>query len=202
MNLALFDFDGTVTTQDTFTPFIHYAIPTFRRTIGAILLSPMILAYKKKFIGASSLRQKVCQIGFAGRKVEEVRVLGESYARNFLPTLIRQQAKDRIAWHRQQGDRIVLVSASLDVYLTEWCQANQIELICTELEIVNGHYTGHYQNGDCTGIEKARRICQRYQLQDYPIVYAYGDTSEDHAMLELAHEKIYGWRPFDSGEVK
>jgi hypothetical protein len=31
MDLALFDFDGTITTGDTFTPFLRFAIPRRRR---------------------------------------------------------------------------------------------------------------------------------------------------------------------------
>jgi phosphoserine phosphatase len=47
--------------------------------------------------------------------------------------------------------------------------------------------------GECSGGEKVRRIRERYDLTQYPIIYAYGDTDEDREMLELAHEKYYRW---------
>ena len=34
---------------------------------------------------------------------------------------------------------------------------------------------------------------QRYQLNRYALVYAYGDSAEDREMLELAHKKYYRW---------
>ena len=43
MNLALFDFDGTITECDTFTPFIKKAIPRSRMIVGRLLLMPSIL---------------------------------------------------------------------------------------------------------------------------------------------------------------
>ncbi len=48
--------------------------------------------------------------------------------------------------------------------------------------------------GDCSGEEKARRIRQRYDLPRYPIIYAYGDTGEDEAMLRLAGRKYFRWQ--------
>jgi hypothetical protein len=41
---------------------------------------------------------------------------------------------------------------------------------------------------------RLRRIVERYEPSRYPVVYAYGDTSEDREMLGLAHKKYYRWR--------
>ena len=38
MNIALFDFDGTVTFKDTFIPFIYFAASPRRIALGAVLL--------------------------------------------------------------------------------------------------------------------------------------------------------------------
>ena len=39
MNLALFDFDGTITSKDTFTPFIYLSVPRNRGKKLIILTS-------------------------------------------------------------------------------------------------------------------------------------------------------------------
>jgi phosphoserine phosphatase len=41
------------------------------------------------------------------------------------------------------------------------------------------------------GEEKARRVCARYDLKQYPLIYGYGDTKEDFALLRLAHKKVF-----------
>jgi phosphatidylglycerophosphatase C len=51
MNLALFDFDGTITRGDTWTPFLRYSA-TRPRIAAAVLLSPLIVAYKAGWISA------------------------------------------------------------------------------------------------------------------------------------------------------
>lgn len=111
-----------------------------------------------------------------------------------LPGVIRNQALERIEWHQRQGDTVVIVSASLDAYLQPWCDSIGVELICTELEERDGRLTGRYRHGDCSGPAKVRSIRERYDVSRYPLVYAYGDTSDDRAMLELAHRKFYRWR--------
>ena len=87
-----------------------------------------------------------------------------------------------------------LVSGSLDVYLTEWCRRRDLDLICTELEVEDGTVTGRYRQGDCVGSEKARRILEKYNLADYGVIYAYGDTSDDDDMLRMATRKYFRWR--------
>jgi HAD superfamily phosphoserine phosphatase-like hydrolase len=106
-------------------------------------------------------------------------------------------ALDRIEWHKQQGDEIVVVSASLDVYLEHWCRSIGVGVICTELEDAAGTLTGRYIKGDCAGAEKVRRIRARYDLNRFSRIYAYGDSEDDREMLEIAHEKYYRWMKID-----
>ena len=92
---------------------------------------------------------------------------------------------------------MVIVSASLDVYLDPWCEAIGVERICTELDVRNGRLTGRYRQGDCSGQAKVRRIREQYDLSQYSVIYAYGDTSEDREMLELAHRRYCRWAEVD-----
>jgi phosphatidylglycerophosphatase C len=196
-NLALFDFDGTITSNDTFTPFILQAVKPTRLALGKLVLSPLIAAYKLGLLSASRMRRSMVRLGFSGRRSDEVRSAGLAYSRTRLAGVVRGKALERIRWHQAQGDEVVVVSASLDVYLTDWCREVGVELICTELEERQGVLTGHYRDGDCSGPEKARRVRQRYELDSFALVYAYGDTCEDEAMLALASRRYYRWPELD-----
>ncbi len=87
-----------------------------------------------------------------------------------------------------------MVSSSLNVYLKDWCQQQGIDLICNQLEVRAGRYTGELQQGDCGYVEKANRVQQKYKLSDFDAIYAYGDSPNDHAMLALADYKFYQWQ--------
>jgi HAD superfamily phosphoserine phosphatase-like hydrolase len=97
----------------------------------------------------------------------------------------------RLEWHKARGDEVVVVSASLDVYLEPWCDAQGIHCVCTRLEERDGVLTGRYVEGDCTGPEKARRVLARFDRRQYASVYAYGDTSEDEDLLAIADRPFY-----------
>jgi hypothetical protein len=40
-------------------------------------------------------------------------------------------------------------------------------------------------------LQKYAAILERYDVSRYPVIYAYGDTSDDREVLELAHRKFY-----------
>lgn len=101
----------------------------------------------------------------------------------------------RLRWHQDRGDRVAVVSASLDAYLKPYCEALGVDRICTELETEQGVLTGRYRGGDCTGEEKARRVRSRYDLAGFDTVYAYGDTNEDQQLLRLATHPFFRGKP-------
>jgi HAD superfamily hydrolase (TIGR01490 family) len=197
INLALFDFDGTITTRDTFTPFLRFAIPPTRAVLGGLMISPVVIAHRLRLISTTSTRPIVARAGFQGVPVDAVRALGRRYTTEVLPTVVEAQAMERLQWHRDRGDIVAVVSAGLDVYLAPWCAAHGVELICTQLEERNGRMTGRYRRGDCSGPTKATLIRATFDLDRFETIYAYGDTVEDREMLAFANRKFYRWKEVD-----
>ena len=191
--LALFDFDGTITFSDTWTPFMRLAIRPRRMLAARILLGPVVVGYRLGLVTASTGRVIAARVAFAGEDAAAIRCLGRDYAARTLPARIRPAAIDRIEWHRSRGDDVVVVSGSLDVYLRPWCEQQGVACICATLEDRNGRLTGRYVDGDCSGAEKVRRILERYRAERYDEIYAYGDSGEDRELLELANRRYYRW---------
>jgi HAD superfamily hydrolase (TIGR01490 family) len=191
MNLALFDFDGTITSNNTWTPFLKFAVRPSRMVVGRLLLLPVIVSHRLGAVPAGRARQIANCVAFCGERSSALRQYGMKYATDVLPRTLRQSALDRIEWHKSQGDEVVVVSASLNVYLGPWCEARNLLYICTTLEERAGRLTGRCVDGDCSGAEKVRRIRERFDLSRYTVLYAYGDTPDDREMLELAHRKYY-----------
>ena len=190
-DLALFDFDGTLTTRETFPDFMRYAIARPRLLVGGVLLAPVVFGYRRGWVAGNPTRASIVQVGFRGVDAERLRAQGAAFARDVLPGVLRPEAMARLAWHRQRGDRVVVVSGGLDVYLAPWCRAQGLDWICSSLEARDGVLTGRYAGAQCVADEKARRVRERYDLAGYRAVHAYGDTHEDHALLALAHHATY-----------
>lgn len=197
MNLALFDFDGTLTHADSFTAFVLYAAGTRRLVSGTVALLPLIARYRLGRVRGPEMRAAMVRRAFGGRRFAEVLDLGERFSSDVLPELVRPRALERLRWHRARGDEVAVVSASLSLYLAPWCLRHGVDLLCSELEVQDGVLTGAYAGLDCTGDEKARRVRARYALDRYDAVYAYGDTVEDRELLALAGRAFHRWAAFD-----
>ncbi|MBN1501051.1 MAG: HAD-IB family hydrolase [Spirochaetes bacterium] len=196
MNLALFDFDGTITYKDSYTGFIKFSVKWKRLIAGLILLMPVIIGYKLKLLSSAKTRQIITYFSFHGCSHSEINELGLKYSGEIIPLFIRNIAIEKIQWHKQQGDKIVIVSASINIYLKHWCEKHGLDLICSELEIKENKLTGNYINGDCSGKKKSERILEKYDLQIFNKIYAYGDTIEDKEMFDLADIKYLRWKEF------
>ena len=93
---------------------------------------------------------------------------------------------DRIEWHKKNNDKIVVVTASPDLWLNDWCKKNHLDLVSTRLEEKNGKFTGNLIGMNCFGPEKVRRVKEKYELENYEKIYAYGDSRGDKELLEFA----------------
>lgn len=194
MNLALFDFDGTITTRDVYPGFLQYCSPRWRVVPGWLVLGVPYLLLRRGWFSPDRMRRLAAFVTFAGASHARVREAGARYARDVIPTLLRPEAMQRLAWHRAQGDRIVVVSGSMIEYLGPWCAAQGIDLVCNEPASRRGRMTGFFAKEDCANDAKLRRLAQVLSLRDYALVYAYGDTAADRAMLDAADRRWYRWR--------
>ncbi len=194
MVLALFDFDGTITTHDSFREFLLFSFGRKLFLRKTIRVAPWIAGFVCGLMARERAKEKVCQSFFGGMKVNCFSELAQNFCENRLEQMVRPAAMSRLAWHQKLGHRVILVSASLTDYLRFWCSRHNIELISTRLEQSNGTLTGRFATPNCWGPEKVRRIRELLATEDYEMIYAYGDSRGDKEMLGIAHEK--GFRIF------
>ena len=116
MKLALFDFDGTVSNRDSFLLFIRYAVGERDFILGAGALSPRILLYKMGRYPNYQLKQDFLKYFFSGWEEDVFNQTARRFATEKIPGILRPQAMQCIRSHHEQGDRVVLVSASLEKF--------------------------------------------------------------------------------------
>lgn len=200
MDLALFDFDGTITDREAFVDFVRFAVSRRRLALGYAVLSPLILGHRLGWVSPSEIREAISRVAFRGKRVAALATIGRDFAKQELPQRVRLWARERLDWHKERGDTVVVVSASLDLYLRPWCEGEGVALIATELVERQGVTSGRYLNGDCNGSEKKRRVLQRYDVAQFGEIYAYGDTEGDRDMLNMADHAFF--RPGAEGPVR
>lgn len=199
MNLALFDFDGTITDREMFAAYLVQAATPRRLLLGRLLLAPLVVGYKLGWLRPGLVRAVAIRFSLTGTSLEHLRASGTAFAERVLPAMIRPEALERLRWHQERGDAVVVVSGALELALAHWCARHGVELIASRLEIRDGIATGRYAGPQCAGEEKVRRIRERHDLTRFATIYAYGDTPEDEAMLALAHRRWYRWQERTAG---
>lgn len=191
MKLALFDFDGTITTHDSLIKFIRYSVGDIKFILGIIFLSPMLVAYKLKLIPNYKAKQWMLSYFFKGMNEQKFKKLAQSFSLNQIDTFLRPKAMKKIEWHKEQGHIVVVVSASIECWLKPWCDRNGLQLIGTKMEAIDDKISGNFSTKNCYGPEKVNRIREVYNLEDYRYIYAYGDSRGDKELLKLANSGHY-----------
>lgn len=194
MQIAFFDFDGTITKDDSLLKFIRFVVGDLRFVIGVFALSPILVAYKLQLIPNYKAKQKMLSWFFKGMNERDFFEVANEYSLVHIDKILRPKAMEKIRWHKEQNHTIVVVSASLECWLRPWCEKNGLELIGTKLEIIEQKVTGNLLSKNCYAQEKVNRIRQMYDLTKYERICAYGDSRGDKEMLELAQETEY--KPF------
>lgn len=185
--LALFDFDGTLTTGDSFIAMLRYQIGVWNIAWGIARWSPWLLGYSVGLVSRTRIKELVLNWLFGGWYRSEIEHTCRHFSHHYLHHHIRKDALSRMLAHRDRGDQVVVVSASPVEWVKPWCDHYQVACITTHLDYhENGHFTGRLKGANCYGEEKVRRIRQVYPLEAFQHIYAYGDTPGDLPMLSLA----------------
>ncbi len=194
MDLALFDFDGTITNRESIGEFIKFILGRefFFRMMPIL---PSLFLYLIGLYGNKQIKEKALTLAISGMEISKLEKKAQEFSSYVLPRFIREKAVERLRWHKDKGDDVVIVSAGLGIYIRPWAQANGIDkVIAMDLEVDRERCTGRLIGENCYGKEKVERIKREIKLDKYDKIYAYGDSRGDREMLAIADEAYY--RPF------
>jgi phosphatidylglycerophosphatase C len=192
--IAAFDFDGTVAAGDAVVPFITRVtgrVPTLRAFAS---IAPLA-----RFRNRDLLKERFLAETVKGLSEDQLNAAGVAFARHWQVSKVRPPMMERVDWHREQGHRLVIISASLDVYLKPLGQMLGFDdVICTQLEFVDGIATGRIIGGNMRSANKAHALNDLVDDRDMEI-WAYGNSAGDIAMLTRADRAFWVTR---SGEIR
>lgn len=189
--IAFFDFDGTITTQDTMLELARFSAGNTNYWLGMVKLSPGLVAMKFSLLSKEKAKERFLKYFFGGKTVGEFDELCRLFTAQRLPLLIKKEALSEINRHHSAHTPVVIVSASGENWVAPWCRQNNIQCIATRLEIRDDKITGLLDGKNCNGIEKVSRIKACFNLADFNNIYCYGDTNGDKPMLALATKPFY-----------
>jgi phosphatidylglycerophosphatase C len=190
VKLAVFDLDGTITRHDTLLPYVmgfHRSTPW--RLLGALRVVPVLILFVLGLADRGRIKAALIKGTLGGCSGDAL----DAWTARFVPKLLASglmaDAVDRIAAHKRDGDWLVLMSASTDLYVPDIAHALEFnDVICTGVKWTDDRLDGDLSTPNRRGAEKAR--CFEALIRKHPGVAtaAYGNAGSDLDHLRLADD--------------
>jgi HAD superfamily hydrolase (TIGR01490 family) len=191
-HLVLFDFDGTITKKDSLKEFLFFYHGRLKVILGFFILSPVLALFVLKILPNHLAKKILLMYFFEKESIGAFNTKCNDFAIQAIPKILRSDAIKQINQHLSNRETVVVVSASPQNWVKPWCDQMGLHCIATKLEVSeNQKITGNYNGKNCYGQEKVERIKEKFNLSNFEMVIAYGDSRGDREMLELAHTKYY-----------
>ena len=199
--VAAFDFDGTLTRADTLLPFMIFSLGWLGFLRAMVLSLPWLLGYALRMMSNHRAKARLLQVGFSGQSYDRIALKAGLYVAEALPGQWQAWTLGKLLEHQRLGHRCLIVSASPSLYMHAVGRSLGLDtVLCTEMEHLNGVYTGKMATPNCHGQEKVQRLQawldKTYGPQNPPALHAYGDTSGDKPMLRMADLAWYRGKPW------
>tara|TARA_B100000029_G_scaffold198492_2_gene196815 strand:+ start:53855 stop:54526 length:672 start_codon:yes stop_codon:yes gene_type:complete len=193
---AFFDVDGTIINATIVHYYVYYRTSGYsdlKRRIWMIGFFPKIIYYFFLDKINRSYFIKRFYLQYQGFQHEECLSKSEQLFKELISPRLFAGAVERIRNHQKNGDKVVLVTGSLDFImepLVKYIKADK--LIALTMKVKHGRLTGE-TIGDPIGDNEKARIVLEY-AEEHSIVlaqsYAYADSSSDLPLLNLVGNAI------------
>jgi HAD superfamily hydrolase (TIGR01490 family) len=188
--IAIFDLDGTLTRRDTFLAYLHFVLKRrIARLAQCARLPWSVLLYQSGLRPRDWLKQDFVAAVLGGCSRAEVNAHTAAFIGQFGPGLIKPAALEVLRWHQSQSHRLMIASASLDIYAlrlgTLW---GVPEGVCTQVKWEADRITGMLDGPNLRGEAKLTAVKDALGLTagDRPEIFAYSDHHSDLPLLKFA----------------
>jgi HAD superfamily hydrolase (TIGR01490 family) len=182
--IAFFDMDQTVLCSHSAYLYLRerwrQRLPTWREWLAFSLVSGIYSALNLPLFVMDGFHR------LAGGDAASLRDLCASCYQDVLVQYLSPAAVERVRWHEQQGDVVVLLSAATQFGVEPVARHLGVFYRCTELEVAGVRLTGRTLGEVCYGRGKQRwaeRIAREWAIRLDQCAF-YSDSYSDRALME------------------
>ncbi len=185
--VAVFGVDGTLLRGDCLQMAARRSLPPLGQVKAVLVCVPWWVAWKLRLVRSGRFKQQAISACGVCRTVNRANAQGRSDW--LLPVLqgqLRPEALQRLRWHQQRGDRVLLFSASPRLLLQPLADWLEVELLCTELAQQQGQWLPRLSSPNCKGPENVRRLELHLGSLEGLVIESYGVSKGDRELLQAA----------------
>ncbi len=192
---AFFDLDKTIiATSSAFAfgrEFMHNGLITTSEALQMSLAKATYMIAGQSSEQMDTTRDQLAAL-VAGWSVDKVREIASDTMHNVVTPAIYAEARELIAFHRNAGHDVIIISASASHLVDLIAEELDIhQVVATELEVEDGRFTGEILFY-CKGAAKAQAIAELAEKNNYDLAasFAYSDSATDVPMLEVVGNPV------------
>lgn len=192
VRVAVFDLDGTITKRDTLIPYLAGWLRSHPgRALQLWRLPGALLRYALLGRDRGRLKTDLLRIAIGPAERAEVLAWSDTFVAGLRPPFLHEKALAAIRRHREAGDHLVLLSASVDLYVPLiGARLGFDETVCTGVRWRGGRLDGRLTTENRRGEEK-RRVVEGLRARFAPARFAaYGNAVSDFAHLAVVEEPL------------
>jgi HAD superfamily hydrolase (TIGR01490 family) len=125
--------------------------------------------------------------------MEKLAELHQEFMRNYIQPMMLHKANELLAWHRAQGDYLLIITATNGFVTRPIATALGVDdILTTDPEIVNGRYTGKFVGIPTFQKGKVIRLQDWLNEKQFTLddAYFYSDSINDLPLLEQVPNPI------------
>lgn len=188
--LAIFDVDYTLTRKETLWEFFKFMMKKNPSLVFKLPKSAgSAFLYAIGIFSAKKAKENFIAFidGVHEKNMEEL--VKEFYEKRFA-NIFYKDAINAIKKLKEDGYKIVLISASAEFYLNELYNIKEVDkIIGTRFIVENGLHTSQIDGENCKGEEKVRRLMQYLKEEnievDFENSYMFSDSLSDSPLFLL-----------------
>ena len=186
--MALFDLDGTLTRRDTLLQYLAGFLRRHPQRLARVpLLLPGLIHFALGSADHGAVKSAAIRAVLGGLTRSEIEAWTDDFVPRLLARGMRADALATLEAHRRAGDRLVLLSASPDLYVPAIGRVlGFAETVCTGVEWHDDCLTGRLTTPNQRGPEKAHAVVALRREHPGLAVIAYGNAASDLEHLSLA----------------
>jgi phosphatidylglycerophosphatase C len=190
VQLAVFDLDGTVTRRDTLFAYVTgFLSRELWRWPTLLCVLPTVARFALGQADRGQLKASLIKSTLGGCSRSQLSDWTEKFVRALLENGLFADARRKISAHQEAGDRLVLMSASTDLYVPVVGRSLGFhEVICTGVRWEGDRLRGDLTTPNRSGAEKARCFKELQQRHPQLATVAYGNARSDLEHLQLAQQ--------------
>lgn len=185
--IAVFDLDVTLTRYDTYLPFLFGYLRRNPWRAWRLLVLPMVLLSFWRWGDRQWVKQSFLRCFIGGVTRPQLEQWADVFAEEVLAKAMRAPGLKRLRAHQDAGDRVILASASFDIYVEKIAAGLSIdEVIASNLQWDVHNRMAGIAGKNCRDEEKLKRVKALLGKADGHHVTAYSDSHADLPLLAWA----------------